>query len=165
MAANGIPFFLFRTGSQPATVKAGVRSMLAFWMGGVSSGSATPPTPEPGPNPGGRIVGGYFSRGRWRELVKAREAVERAAEDKRRKARRALERAAELARQAEQAAELAEAEEQAAVDRLTATLNAAANAGTLAETIRLANAAAKQAQELIEEMEEEEVISLLLLLH
>lgn len=43
MAANGIPFFLFRSGSAPTHVKAGVRSMLAFWAGGATSNSGVTP--------------------------------------------------------------------------------------------------------------------------
>lgn len=48
MAANGIPFFLFRTGSAPSHVQAGVRSMLAFWMGGATSKGAAPPVVQRG---------------------------------------------------------------------------------------------------------------------
>ena len=58
----GYPFFLYRTGAVPTVVNGGVRSMLAFWMGGASNpGGAAPPTPTPTPTPkpggAGRVVG------------------------------------------------------------------------------------------------------------
>lgn len=52
MSANGIPFFLFRTGSGAApAVQGGVRSMFAFWAGGAAN-AGTAPTPTTPVTPG-----------------------------------------------------------------------------------------------------------------
>lgn len=113
--------------------------------------------PQPQPDPGSRIVGGTFSRGRWRELVRQwREEAERCARNERwARKKKALERVAEAAREAEL---IATAQE---LERIAKLLEAACGARKVAETIRLADEAIALVRNMIDE--EEELLVLLTL--
>jgi predicted HD phosphohydrolase len=111
---------------------------------------------------GGQIVGGTFSRKRWRELQDAISAQRRAEErvqDLKQKKRAAL---AQAAKAAEQAIEAAQAEQSADLVRLTRLLEAATRAQTTADVVRAANQAIKLANAIRLEAEEEEAIIMLL---
>ncbi len=136
----------------------------------VTAFAPTITTTEPvqtSPDIGGRIVGGTFSRGRWRNLINARNAQrlaeERAETEKRRKKREALARAAKIAAAA---IEVATPDVSAALVRLTHALEAAVGAKTVAETITQSRAAVESAKAILrqieEDQEEEEAIVLLM---
>lgn len=137
-------------------------------IGGLGSPSGvTPPTPTP--SPGGRITGGYFSRGRWHDLKKRweeeDEILARAAEANGRKEREALERAATETARARAAVEFAELEQCSALDKLFSALAAAPGADTVAKTIMRANEAVRIAKAIQAEIEEEEEAVALLMLN
>ncbi len=139
---------------------------LLLW-GKKAAAVVTPPVDQPGA--GGTIVGGTFSRGRWRKLrdewdaaAQAQEATERKAQEvtgKRRKALEAAARAAEnvilAAAEAEHEAEIlaAHAAQAASLARM---LDAAVNAKTLAQSIKLSNAARDFAMQVLDEIEDDE---------
>lgn len=129
------------------------------------------PAPDVRPDPGGRIVGGHFSRGRWRELVEARHAQreleERAQELKRKKERELVERAAQQVALAIAAARQVEAIQIEEVRRLKVAVDVAANAQSIAETVKTAREVIRIAREVMREIEreiedEEEAIMLLM---
>ena len=120
----------------------------------------------------GRITGGTFSRGKWRNLKEAEEAERRAresaAEATRKKKRRALEEAARAAREAILDARAAEDQNYQLnqyLSLMSQSLQAATAARTIAETVKLADAArayAKQAQKAAADNDDDEAIAMLL---
>jgi hypothetical protein len=132
---------------------------------GNSWGSVGAVVTPPQPDVGGRIVGGTFTRKRWRELCEAREAqreLERQALELKAKTKKklALDKAARVA---EIAIDQASAYDQIHVLALTRALEAAASATRTAETIAKAKRVAAISIAIIREVEEEEDIELLLL--
>lgn len=119
-------------------------------------------------DPGGRIVGGHFSRGKWRAFQEAeyarKQAAEKASELKRKKVREAAEAAAELADRAIQAAQVSTANIE--VERLTRSLNALAGAVALSETMKAARRTVLVANAIIQQIadqEDEDEIEMLIL--
>ncbi len=179
-----IPFFLFRTGAGPAApvapVKGGVRSMLAFWVGGAADpGGEAPPQPTP---TGGirhyphrvdlsRPRPRQFGRKCWEELKAAHAAqlaLERKAEKaKQEGARQALLQASHEAQEAILAVLQAEAVNAACereVGRLTRSLQAAVGARSLTGVISSTDAVMAAAAALEREIEDEEEAIMLLLM-
>jgi hypothetical protein len=165
-------------GGGPADPECGCRSMLAFWMGGACAG-AEPEPPEPPvvtpPDAGGRIVGGTFSRKKWREVKEkwrlelleaweAQERVENAARELKAKTKRKLElaKAAQLAEQALLEAEVDKVIEGARLRQLALALEGAASARKSSEAVAAAQRAITLARAIIRELEDEEDTILLL---
>jgi hypothetical protein len=128
-----------------------------------------PAVEAPPENAGGFIVGGTFSRKKWRELQDAKraqaEAEQRAEELKRSKQKAALASAAEVAAKAIEATEEAEPDAQAIarLQAMTSALEAAAGAKKVATIISQAKAAEAFARQVMEELEDEEQAVMLLL--
>lgn len=136
----------------------GLRSFLAFWLGGAASPVQAEAEP---PNPGGHITAGGFSRKKWRalkELLAAQSSVEKRAEQAAGKEAAALQTAADGA--ADVIARASEAE-QYHLDRMRRLLEAAAQAQTAMQCIQAANRAAAYAIKVGQEIEEEEEFLLL----
>lgn len=122
--------------------------------------------PQTGATGGDRIVGGTFTRKKWREFKEA-EAAKRALEEK------ALELNSDKPRKkiisavrvVEEAIDLASMEEAANLAKLTAALEAAVGAKRIADTIKQAETAKRYAKAIIEEIEDEEDSIALLLMH
>lgn len=142
--------------------------MADAWGGswGASWGlSWTPADPTP-PDVGGRIVGGQFSRGKWRELRRKKweelqaaiRAVEAKAEEtKRAKERKALRRAAE---DAKSAVDDIEADYQA--QQLADMLQSAADAKTMAGVINAARIVSEYAMAMADDEDDIEILMLAL---
>jgi hypothetical protein len=115
---------------------------------------------ETPPDPGGTIVAGWFSRGKWHDLkalvAAERDVRERARLAKRRKEHEALQRAAALAREVIELVHEAELEQLNQFARMQTLLEGAARADSLAARVRQANEASALALALIRELEEEE---------
>ena len=142
--------------------------MLAVWAGGAGAVPGTPPPVDTGqPQVGGAIVAGYFSRGKWHDLLKLIEA-EKAASTKADDLKRSAAKTA-LASAAEDAAIIVEAIQSGAgmpdIDPLTAALEAANGATRLADVLSQAKKAARIARHILDEIEEEEEAVAFLLLH
>lgn len=177
MSANGIPFFLFRTGSGAApAVQGGVRSMFAFWAGGAANEGTAPPRRVVVGDVGGKRryhselkIERGFSRRYFDEMLAAERAMLAAlkASEERNRAEQqdALECAALAAQEALEAAlENTEREEDFA--KLTRSLNAAVSAKNFATSLKRAADAVQAAQAIIravEDEDEEEAVMLLLL--
>lgn len=146
----------------------GVRRYLVNGFAG-KTGTAVVPPPITEPTPGGRISGGYFSRGHWHALKDAwrteDEARQRARDAKRRKEREALERAAFEAASARAVVETSETEHDGELARLYTALAAATGAETVMQAITKANEAVRIAKALQADIEEEEEAIALLLMH
>lgn len=134
---------------------------MHFFFGKVS-GVAVPPE-HASDSIGSRIVGRYFSKKRFREIVdaqRAQEAAERKAQEVTGKRRVALARAAATAERAIVSVEDNRVEEEKAqLASLTRLLESATAAKSLSDMVRLANEAHRMAQAMLEE--EEEAVMLL----
>lgn len=122
--------------------------------------------PTPGGEGGGRIVGGTFSRGRWRELRRKRwEELESAikAEEAAREQER-LQEAADVVARAIAAAEAEGESAQVNADlvRMTNALEAAISAKRTTHALKKADQAMRVARELIEMEDEDDIVMLLL---
>lgn len=137
------------------------------------TGTTTPPVVV-GNDPGGRIVGGHFSRKKWHDIKEAREAraelERRAAEIERKRDREKVERAAAKAEIAIEAAQQSELELQHEIARITRAMEAASSAKRVADAVgRSRHLVAlteglmrKMAADAAEREDEEETIMLLL---
>jgi len=165
---------LFRLGGTPvAGAAGGVKSLLAFWMGGACAPTTTVTPPAVG-LPARRYVDlkkrhRAFSRKYFEELQAAEQAQYAAliAADKLATSKRktALAEAAQLAEAALDEIDAAEsAANEAAVVRMTAALQAAASATLVKDAIAQARIAQTTARTIITNIEDEED-AILLLLH
>lgn len=125
----------------------------------------TPPTGEPGANPGGGTAG-YFSRKKWHDLkalIEAKQAAQYKADELKRSAARA--KLAEASRvTADVVVGIESGEGMPDIERLTSLLEGAARAQRLVDILSKAKQAVREAQRIKDEMdEEEEAIAFLLL--
>jgi len=170
---------IFLVGGTDAALTVGAEIVLAAETGTFAvSGTAADLTVDtvvvepPAPEIGGPIVGGHFSRGRWRELRDLKDAIRdarRAEELKKKRAKAKLEKATQAAEAvAEAVARHDELAESARLNAIAAALDAATAAQTVAATIRHADEVLALAKRLLiaiaEAEEEEEAIMLLMAL-
>ncbi len=142
----------------------------AAWGGSWGTGSVVV-TPPAEPEVGGRIVGGTFSRKRWRELLEAWQAQERleqhameaAADAKKEADKRKVDALQKAAKISELALASANAHADMQVTALVNALNAVAAATRVAEQIKHANRVARISRIMIEEAEDEEFALTLIL--
>jgi hypothetical protein len=136
-----------------------------FW--GNSWGSVGAVVVEPAPSPGGRIVGGTFSRGKWRELHaawRAQEHAERKAREFKTATRRkrALEQAAQVAAEALDQARHEE-ETTARLVELTAALEVASSAKRVSDALEASQYVVDLSRAIMREMEDDDEEIMLLM--
>jgi hypothetical protein len=137
------------------------------WGGawGNSWGSVGAVVVEPAPSPGGRIVGGTFSRGKWRELHtawRAQENAERKAREFKTATRRkrALEQAAQVAAEALDQARHEE-ETTTRLVELTAALEVASSAKRVSEALEASRHVVELSRALMLDDDDEEIMLLM----